>query len=142
MSDFIFKFYEKGIFGDSIQALREDVFVIEQNGAHFNEFDEIDNIAWHLEVFSDGKTAACGRIADLGNNSMKIGRIAVAKKYRGSGLGFRLVSALCEKAKQLGAEEIIVDSQVGAVEFYKKLGFSVVGKEHTDGSVLHIEMKK
>lgn len=107
-----------------IQKIRNDVFELEQ-GANANEefdyYDSCDDTVFAL-VFIEDEPVATGRIVLL-SNGYKIGRIAVLKTYRGYGLGKMLVTSLCEKAYQMGATEIYVDSQLHAVGFYEKLGF-------------------
>ena len=56
--------------------------------------------------------------------------VVVEKKYRGMGIGKKLVLRALEKAGQLGARVISLTSRPSRVEankLYKKLGFELVG---------------
>jgi hypothetical protein len=126
-----------------VKDIRTSVFTNEQKAnanEEFDSFDSDENTNYAL-VYQGDTPVATGRIAHYGKN-VKIGRIAVAKSQRGKGLGAILVNALVEKSKQLGADEIFVDSQLHAVEFYKKLGFEKISDEIIiDRGIEHLPMK-
>lgn len=63
------------------------------------------------------------------------------KAYRKNGLGAALVHEMILKAKELGADEIVLGAQCRAKGFYEKLGFVVCGQEYMDEHVPHVEMK-
>lgn len=56
--------------------------------------------------------------------AMKIGRLAVDKRYENKGLGRLLVL----NAKNVACRLVIVDAKTEAVEFYKKLKFRLIRK--------------
>jgi GNAT superfamily N-acetyltransferase len=56
-------------------------------------------------------------------------KMAVDEQFRGKGIGEALSRAAFEKAKELGAQKVILYSQTGlvpAITMYKKLGFAEV----------------
>jgi ribosomal protein S18 acetylase RimI-like enzyme len=58
--------------------------------------------------------------------------MAVAKPYRGQGIGRRLMEAVIEKARQNGIEKIelsVYASNLGAVALYVSAGFATEGKK-------------
>ena len=68
--------------------------------------------------------------------AIKVGRLAVDKKYAKSGVGSYLVKTMREYAfsisEQIGCRYVTVDAYPYACEFYKKLGFKVRAEEkHT-----------
>lgn len=120
--------------------IRKTVFVEEQ---HFNdEFDEIDDIAYHTVIFDNGVPVATGRLYSSEDAIFHIGRVAVLKEYRGKGIGNMVVASLENKAAELGASEINLSAQVRVSEFYKRLGYRAVGKEYFDEYCPHIRMIK
>ncbi|MBR4555245.1 MAG: GNAT family N-acetyltransferase [Ruminococcus sp.] len=121
------------------KAIRQEVFMEEQGFA--KEFDSLDETAFHAVAFTDGKASATGRLFK-GRSGWHIGRIAVRKQFRGSGLGGDVVRALEAKAREEGAEYIKLSAQVRAQGFYEKLGYRAEGEEYLDEHCPHIAMKK
>ena len=54
-----------------------------------------------------------------GGSSYHIGRMAVLKEYRKTGLGSDIMNALCKKAKELGAEKCELSAQCVQKAFTK-----------------------
>lgn len=129
---------------ESVMLIRNTVFEQEQGAVleqEIDEYDKSDKTIYAL-LYDVNEPAATGRIAQT-PTGFKIGRIAVMKSYRGRGLGAVLVDTLCDKARDMGASDIYVDAQLHAVEFYKKLGFSVISDtEITDRGLRHLPMRK
>ena len=71
----------------------------------------------------------------------KIGRVAVKKSYRGKGYGKKLCLELIDIARKSGINDIRLNSQLDAVEFYKKLGFKEYGDVFMEANIKHIAMK-
>lgn len=62
--------------------------------------------------------------------SARIMMFAVAPEYRGRGIGRRMLSAFRTKAMMEGLRKIVLevrDTNTGAIDFYKKNGFTVFG---------------
>ncbi len=134
--------WEQGLSETSpARAIRKLVFEQEQ-GFH-DEFDEIDDIAFHLVVETGGKPVACGRIFPAGEpGTYKLGRLAVLKEYRGGGIGALAVASLERKAKELGAERIALSAQCRVRGFYEKLGYVAEGDVYYEEYCPHIKMTK
>lgn len=123
------------------EYIRKTVFMDEQGFKE--EFDETDNSSLHAVLFTDGKAAATARMfTENGGKSYHIGRVAVLKEYRKSGLGSDIMTALCEKAKEAGAEKCELSAQCRAKDFYAKLGFTEEGGIYLDEGCPHIYMEK
>ena len=121
--------------------IRKAVFIDEQGFE--NEFDDIDGYAFHAVLFAeDNIPAACGRLYSSGGSRFIIGRIAVLKPFRRMGLGEKIVTALENKARELGGTETELSAQVRAKGFYEKLGYSPFGEEYLDEYCPHIAMRK
>lgn len=136
-----YKWFEKGVIDSSFRDLRIEIFVKEQGVPEENEFDEFDITVPHLVIFSDGEPVATGRIIPYGENSVKIGRIAVKKDKRGLHLGEKVVKELLRKSKEDGAEKVYVGAQTHAVGFYEKCGFQKVGTpEYLEENIPHYDM--
>lgn len=136
-----YKWFGAGVTDPSFRDLRIQVFVDEQGFSEEIEFDGYDKIVPHLAVFSDGIPVATGRIIEVDKSTCKIGRIAVKKEMRGTGLGEKTVRELLRQAKELGYSKAIVGAQTHAVGFYEKCGFIPVGTdEYFEEHVPHLDM--
>ena len=123
------------------KEIRMEVFCHEQGFSLEEEMDNKDGISHHLLMLVDGVASATGRVVPMGPGYYRLGRIAVRRTLRGTGLGRELVDELRRKAQALGGNRIEIDSQCRVVGFYEKCGFVVTGSEHLDGHVPHIEME-
>lgn len=138
-----YKWFGAGVIDASFRDLRIQVFVDEQGFSREIEFDRYDEIVPHLAVFSDGAAVATGRFIEIDKSTCKIGRIAVKKEMRGTGLGEKTVTELLRKAKEAGYSKALVGAQTHAVGFYKKCGFVPLGTdEYYEEHVPHLDMYK
>lgn len=136
-----YKWFDAGVIDDSFRNLRIEIFVKEQGVSVENEFDAFDLQVPHLVIFSEGEAVATGRNIPCGENTVKIGRIAVKKDKRGLGLGEKIVKELLRKAQEDGAKTVKVGAQTHAVGFYEKCGFTLVGTpEYLEENIPHYDM--
>lgn len=121
--------------------IRVSVFVNEQGFS--DEFDDIDETAWHIEVWENDQPVAVGRMYETDRLGIyTIGRIAVIKEWRQKNIGKTVMDALQNHAKHLGANAIELSAQCTAVGFYEKLGYIQVGDVYMDQFCPHIKMVK
>lgn len=124
------------------RVIRQAVFVEEQGFQ--NEFDEIDESAYHVVLSVDGEPAACGRtFAKVGEPEVYIiGRVAVLPLFRGRRIGQMIVAALEGQARKMGARAVELSAQQRVQGFYAKLGYQAVGEVYMDEHCPHIAMCK
>ncbi|WP_099203482.1 GNAT family N-acetyltransferase [Miniphocaeibacter massiliensis] len=136
----MYKFYNK--LNNDIKHIREEVFVKEQKFA--DEFDDVDQNCIHLLYFYENIPVGTARIFNSEENfeEYHIGRVAILKDYRKFGLGKKIILAVEEKAKELGAKKLVLSAQKPVEEFYKKCGYISVGEEYFDQWCPHIDMEK
>ena len=136
-----YKWFPASVIDPSFRNLRIEIFVKEQGVPEENEFDDFDLQVPHLVIFSEGEAVATGRNIPYGENTVKIGRIAVKKEKRGMHLGEKIVKELLRKAKEDGAKTVKVGAQTHAVGFYEKCGFKLVGTpEYLEENIPHYDM--
>ena len=134
------KYFYKGAPQDA-RKIRDDVFIKEQGFKE--EYDEIDNFATHLVLYLNGEAVGTLRTFTLDNpETFILGRLAVKKDKRGNKLGSYLVKGALKYVKNQGGRELILHSQLTAVDFYKKLGFSEYGEIEYEEDCPHIWMRK
>lgn len=139
------KYFDKGEDIKDAAIVRTEVFVNEQKFDADNEFDDIDNIAYHVVVYDDNDMpVATGRLFENEDiqDCYTVGRVAVLKQGRSSGLGRAVMLAIEEKAKSIGAKSLYLGAQDHAVGFYEKLGYVVSGDEYMDEHTPHYPMIK
>ncbi len=120
-----------------LTAVRENVFVEEQQVPVEIELDEFDETALHwLACSGDRPVGTCRMLADG-----HIGRLAVLKEYRNLDIGKRLLMAAINKARQNELLDVYLHAQIHALGFYQAFGFTVYGEEFMDAGIPHLPMR-
>jgi len=125
---------------DHCRAIRMKVFVEEQAVPADLEMDDLDADATHILATVDGKPAGTARMVDRGT-SVKIGRVAVVKEYRGGGVGRMIMDFAIDEARRRGYTEAVLSSQTYVIPFYERLGFVAEGPEYDDAGIPHRMMR-
>ncbi|WP_438018792.1 GNAT family N-acetyltransferase [Sorangium sp. So ce315] len=121
--------------------LRHEVFVVEQAVPADIEVDELDEGAQHYVVLEGDEVVATMRIVPCEDeDALKVGRVAVRKDLRGAGLGRRLLEEAIRIAAAQGARALVLNAQVGAAPFYRKLGFVEEGPIFDEAGIPHTRM--
>ena len=127
-------------------AIRRAVFIEEQNIPEAEEWDAHDATCRHyLAQDTRGPAATARLIRRDGTDGpfAKIGRVAVLRARRGTGLGARIMGVVLEDARTEGLKAAELEAQVAVIAFYERLGFVAVGPEYDDGSgILHRLMRR
>lgn len=119
-----------------LRRIREAVFINEQAVPPELEWDSEDQEAIHFLAYAGDYPIGTARLLADGH----IGRVAVAKDWRGSGIGAMLMKAAIEKAEQAGLLRQFLTAQVHATSFYERLGFRVVSEEFLEAGIPHVDM--
>jgi predicted GNAT family N-acyltransferase len=122
-----------------LRAVREPVFVIEQQVPIEEEWDALDPQCRHVIARdSANRPVGTGRLTP----ERKIGRMAVLAEWRGKGVGDALLEALLDEARSLGWPEVSLNSQTHAMPFYARHGFEPFGDEFMEAGIPHRKMRK
>ena len=121
-------------------AVRKTVFIEEQG--FFDQLDSTDDIAWHAAAYDGEKVVGCGRMFSEGKGKYHVGRIAVLKDYRRTGVGCEIMKALEDVARSEGVEYLVLSAQRRAVDFYLALGYKIIGDEYLEEGYPHVHMEK
>jgi predicted GNAT family N-acyltransferase len=122
---------------DALQFVRRRVFVEEQGVPEDEEWDAADLTALHvLAVVADRDPVGTGRLEPCG----KIGRVAVLREWRGSGVGGQVMRHLVNQATELGFEAVYLHAQTTATGFYRRLGFRAEGPVFDEVGIPHVRM--
>lgn len=135
--------------------IRLDVFVNEQEVPIEEEIDALDTdpTTFHSVAYDGEHAVGTGRV--LGNpehpGEAHIGRLAVRKSHRGTGLGALMMGHLeGVAAAQYGVrdgDDLVVRVELSAQEyamgFYRRLGYEAVsGERYLDAGIWHQDMAR
>lgn len=111
----------------------EEAFLIEnENLSTAWSVDQIKNLpdyATYIGAFDGENLCGIGSMYNIAGDA-QILNLAVDKKYRKQGIGFKIMQALIDTAKGSGAETItleVAQDNYSAISLYEKCGFSAVG---------------
>ena len=120
-------------------ALRTLVFVDEQGVPPEVEIDGLDPDCRHVVAETgSGRVIGTGRLLPEG----RIGRMAVARDWRGRGVGRALLDALVACARERGFATVELHAQCHAIGFYEAAGFRAEGPEFDDAGIAHRRMRR
>lgn len=138
-------------------SLRVAVFCDEQGVPRELERDDEDACALHVLVRdAAGQVAATGRLlrqradgslaaphtpaapGDVG----RIGRMAVRRDLRGTGLGARVIAALEDAAREAGLTRVVLSAQTHAQGFYERCGYAAEGERYIEVDIEHVTMTR
>jgi len=90
---------------DDIRSIRNEVFIWEQNVPEAIEFDGKDaESTFALALAESGEAIGTGRLSQTG----KIGRLAVRKNHRNTGIGTLILETLENEARNQGLEQVFL----------------------------------
>ncbi|MFC0170366.1 GNAT family N-acetyltransferase [Pseudoduganella danionis] len=122
---------------EQAQAIRMEVFVQEQQVPAELEMDQMDAVCIHAIAYDGaGVAVGTGRLLPDGH----IGRMAVRKSARGTGVGGQLLQALMARAHARGDRVLALSAQTHAAPFYQRHGFVIEGDEFYEAGIAHINM--
>jgi predicted GNAT family N-acyltransferase len=123
---------------DTLRALRETVFIVEQGVPREIEWDDCDEDALHVLGRLNDTPVACGRLLASG----KIARMAVLAEHRGHGYGAALLEALVTAARERGLSHVYLHAQQHAAAFYARAGFETEGEPFEEAGIAHVAMRR
>jgi len=121
----------------ALQALRREVFIIEQRVPESLEWDDTDAQCLHaLAVDVQGQAIGTGRLLPDGH----VGRMAVLQVWRRRGVGSAMLQLLIGCAREAGHAAVHLHAQTHAIDFYARHGFTVHGAEFMEAGIPHRQM--
>ena len=122
-----------------LRAVRETVFVHEQQVPLEEEWDALDPLCRHVIARDEaGAPIGTGRLTP----ERRIGRMAVLTDWRGRGVGDAMLAALMAEARKLGWPAVSLNAQVSAEAFYARQGFIPEGERFMEAGIEHQSMRR
>ena len=129
--------------GADAARVRTEVFVQEQRIPMEMEWDEADHTAVHAVAYNRlGQPLATGRLLVHAAGVGRIGRMAVSRVQRCTGLGAQVLDQLTEAARARGDRELVLHAQRSAETFYRRQGYQPRGEPFDEVGIPHIEMAR
>ena len=124
-----------------ILGLRADIFVVEQNCA-YQDPDYKDPKSFHLTAHLGDQLIGTLRAVPPGvsYNESSIGRVVIAREYRGRQLGRELMRRGMAFNTALWGGGIRISGQAYLQDFYESLGFETVRGPYQEDDIPHFEM--
>lgn len=116
-----------------IMKLRQEVFMVEQQIIEV-DIDDFDETCRHLFIKRNGNVVSYARLLDI-NDQAYVGRIVTNKDFRGQGFATQIIEYL-----QARHDSLALSAQIPKVNYYKKLGFQIVGKKYKEAGIDHQKM--
>jgi predicted GNAT family N-acyltransferase len=122
---------------ERLRAIRRAVFIEEQGVPEELEWDGLDEQCRHALALGPGNIViGTGRLTP----DARIGRMAVAREWRGQGVGSAILQALLQEARSAGCAAVSLHAQVHALPFYQRHGFAAHGPEFLEAGIPHRAM--
>ncbi|MCA9766602.1 MAG: GNAT family N-acetyltransferase [Carnobacterium sp.] len=123
--------------------VRMSVFVLERQMELAEEFDQLDTSTIDYAVMYDlEKPVSTGRYELLDSETIRIGRIATLKDYRGQKLGRTIIQALENIGREKGCIKASIHSEQTAASFYEELNYKIVSDEFFENNVPCVRLEK
>ena len=124
-------------------ALRRTVLMDELGIPASLDQDTLDVTSVHALVRNRfGLALATARLALGSQGVATLGRVAVLRTMRGTGLGRLVVDSLLGHARTAGMQTVRVQAQLGAQPFFSKLGFTSAGASYLEAGLAHVCMER
>lgn len=108
-----------------------------------SERNEGDETGIHFGLYENGVLKAIARLDESGEKVAQVRFVAVETDQQGSGFGRMIMVATEEEAKRRGDTKMILHARDYAVDFYLKLGYTLIEPSHKLFGILqHFLMEK
>lgn len=127
---------------NDVYAIRKKVFVDEQQVPLSIEIDEHEDAAIHFICYNTNEEAVgASRLRLLGTYG-KLERICVLSACRGQSIGKQIIQQMEERITEENIAKATLNAQTHAIDFYEKLGYTVISEPFIDAGIPHVTMEK
>lgn len=119
-------------------AIRQKVFVEEQQVDPSEEYDEFEQTSRHVLLTHNGLGIGTARWRHT-EKGVKLERFAVLKQYRGQGAGSVILNEVLKEAVLL-QKTVYLHAQLPAMNLYRRAGFKEQGELFYEAGLAHYKM--
>ena len=113
---------------DQALDLRYELFFKEFDLPKSIVIDELEENSEHFVILNGVALVAYGRLTNLELKTYKISQVVVQPDMQRKGHGTKLLQKMLSHAKEIGATQVELNSQVSAKDIYSRLGFAEFGE--------------
>jgi predicted GNAT family N-acyltransferase len=125
----------------AILALRHEVFCVEQGVPEELDRDGCDRGALHLVAGAGRRViGTCRLVGTDRQETWRLGRMAVARDWRGRGVGGAILVEAHRQAALRGVRRMVLAAQLPARDFYSRHGYEPFGEEFEEAGIPHVAM--
>ncbi len=122
-------------------AIREEVFIREQQVPRELEVDGRDDECWHWLAWVGEHPVGTARARLVRPpGTAKVERVAIRTPQRGLGYGHELMAAIEKDLRAEGLKRIVLAAQASAVPFYVRRGYVTEGEMFLEAGIEHRTM--
>lgn len=96
----------------------------------------------HIGAFERGSLVGVLVFTPVDKTTIHMRQVAVSAACQSKGIGSQMVKFSEQTAQQNGYSKIVLHARNTAIEFYRKLSYTVVGEQFTEVNIPHHEMQK
>lgn len=111
---------------EEVIDLRFEILFKPYNKIAKYEFDEIDNVSFHLVAIDENKVVGYSRMTNFKDDG-KITNVVVSPKYLRKGIGHEMLKRHIVKANDEDMNFLYLNSRLDTINFYRKIGFECEG---------------
>ena len=123
-------------------ALREKLLRIPLGMRFTQDYLLQDKNNVHIVALQEAKVVGTVLVKPIDAKTVKIRQVATDYSVQGKGIGKKLMLFAEDYARSRGFERVILHARYYVVDFYKKLGYSVIGDEFVEVAMPHRLMVK
>ncbi len=126
---------------EKAQALRYQVFTVEQKIPRELDLDGLDDESTHALVTEQGIPVATARLTINDKGFSVMARVAVVEACRGLGVASKIIKALMEYARKVDVSSIEIHAHGHLRNYYENFGFEFMREVEIVGEHQLIEMQ-
>lgn len=127
---------------EKAQAIRYQVFSVEQKIPRELDLDGLDEISVHVLVIVEEVAVATARLTINDDGSSVMARVAVMKACRGLGIASKVIESLIDYVQSIETNSITIHAHKYLQEYYQQFGFYFIRDVEIVGEHQLIEMKR
>jgi predicted GNAT family N-acyltransferase len=123
-------------------ALRTEILRKPLNLVYTQEQLSLEKSDLLVAAQENNEVYGCCILTQLPENQLQLRQMAVASELQGKGVGAMIIGYAESLAREKNQKVIVLHARETAVDFYKKLGFSVFGNVFIEVGIKHFMMQK
>jgi len=95
-----------------------------------------------IAAFEEEKMLGCCLLTRVDNKRVRLRQMAVQNNLQGKGIGAAMMNYAENVARDAGYSKMIMHARKSTMDFYKKLGYKIVGDEFEEITIPHYVLEK